>query len=169
MSNQLPEPWLRGPIAGSDPMFAPFIYAMMQVHEDVTKWTEGLSTGQLWAEPLGLGPAGFHMRHIGGSTSRLASYLRGEPLTEDQMRDIKAEKQPGASRDELLSRMEEQLRYAQSIVLALDPRSWNAPRKVGRKALPTTVGGLVTHMAEHAQRHTGELIVTTKVVRATSV
>jgi hypothetical protein len=36
---------------------------------------------------------------------------------------------------------------------------------VGRKQLPVTVAGLVVHLAEHTQRHVGELIITTKLVR----
>jgi hypothetical protein len=43
------------------------------------------------------------------------------------------------------------------------------PRTVGRKHLPTTVVGLVVHLAEHTQRHVGELIVTTKLARKSSV
>jgi hypothetical protein len=37
---------------------------------------------------------------------------------------------------------------------------------VGRAQLPTTVLGLLFHVAEHTQRHTGQLIATAKVVRA---
>jgi hypothetical protein len=37
---------------------------------------------------------------------------------------------------------------------------------VGKKRLPTTVGGLLVHIAEHAQRHVGEAITTAKVVVA---
>ena len=37
-----------------------------------------------------------------------------------------------------------------------------APRSVGRKALPTTVGGLLVHCADHTQRHTGQAVTTAK-------
>ena len=39
-------------------------------------------------------------------------------------------------------------------------------RGVGRAGLPSTVLGLLFHLAEHAQRHTGQAIATAKVVRA---
>jgi uncharacterized damage-inducible protein DinB len=39
------------------------------------------------------------------------------------------------------------------------------PRSVGRAQLPSTVGGLLFHIAEHTQRHTGQLITTAKIVR----
>jgi hypothetical protein len=165
----LPEPWLRGPIAGVHPMSAPLLYSFTMVREDLTKWTAGMSTDELWARPMDLGPVGFHIRHIGGSSERLATYLKGEQLNESQMLEMKKEMEAGSSYDELFSRLEEQLLYVEAIVKALDPRTWNDARGVGRKSLPTTVGGLVTHIAEHAQRHVGEAIVTAKIVKGGTV
>lgn len=162
----LPEPWLRGRMADVDPVIAPFLYSFTQVREDVIRWTEGLTPEQLWTSPLGLGAVGFHLRHIGGATERLTTYLVGKPLSGEQMREFSEEKIPGAPIEELLARFDEQLRRAEEIVTRIDPRTWGEPRTVGRKALPTTVGGLITHTTEHAQRHTGQLIVTVKVVRA---
>lgn len=166
MSASAVEPWLRGPIAGVHPMTMPFLFSMTQVREDLAQWTEGLTVEQLWARPHGLGPVGFHVRHIGGSVERLATYLRSEQLSEAQLAEMKAEKEPGATREELFRRLEEQMLWGEAIVKGLDPRSWSDARSVGRKALPTTVGGLVHHMAEHSQRHLGEVIVTSKIVRA---
>jgi hypothetical protein len=54
---------------------------------------------------------------------------------------------------------------AEAVVKAIDPRTWQDARAVGRKQLPTTVGGLITHIAEHTQRHVGEAIITAKLVR----
>jgi uncharacterized damage-inducible protein DinB len=39
-------------------------------------------------------------------------------------------------------------------------------RGVGKKQLPTTVGGLLVHVADHTQRHVGQAITTAKVVVA---
>ena len=161
------EAWLRGPIAGVHPITLPFLFSMQQVREDLAHWTEGLTVEQLWARPHGLGAVGFHARHIGGSTERLATYLKGESLTEEQFAAMRAEeKAPGIPRDELLRKVEDQLLFAEAVVKSLDPRTWPDPRTIGRKAFPTTVGGLVHHIAEHAQRHVGEVIVTAKIVRA---
>jgi len=66
-----PEPWLRGPLPGVHPMVAPILYAFQQAREDVGRFTEGLTPAQLWASPHGFGSAGFHIRHIAGSTGRL--------------------------------------------------------------------------------------------------
>lgn len=163
---QYTEPWMRGPIAGVHPITSPFLFSMIQVREDLARWTAPLTPEQLWARPHGIGSAGFHIRHIGGSVERLATYLKGAALTTQQLDDLKHEADPGAPLAELLARLEDQFLYAEAIVKALDPRTWTDARTVGRKALPTTVGGLVHHMAEHSQRHLGELIVTVKLVRA---
>jgi len=46
------------------------------------------------------------------------------------------------------------------------PDSYLEVREVGRKRLPTTVLGLLVHVAEHTQRHTGQIIATASVVRS---
>jgi hypothetical protein len=38
-------------------------------------------------------------------------------------------------------------------------------RTVGRVQLPTSVFGLLFHIAEHTQRHTGAIITTAKIAR----
>ncbi|WP_373398612.1 hypothetical protein V8V91_02485 [Algoriphagus halophilus] len=47
-----------------------------------------------------------------------------------------------------------------------DPKSFSEFRTVGRAQLPSTVGGLLFHAAEHTQRHFGQLLVTVKVILA---
>jgi uncharacterized damage-inducible protein DinB len=39
-------------------------------------------------------------------------------------------------------------------------------RGVGRAQLPSNVLGLLFHAAEHASRHTGQVVTTAKIVRA---
>jgi hypothetical protein len=52
------------------------------------------------------------------------------------------------------------------VVRAVDPATLADPRAVGRKQLPTTVIGLLTHIAEHTQRHIGQAITASKWIRA---
>lgn len=160
------EPWLRGPIPAIHPIARPLVHSLTQIREDLAYWTEGLSPEQLWARPMELGPVGFHIRHIGRSADRLTTYLEGGQLNEAQMAGLRTEMDPGASREELLAELETHLLRCEAVVEALDPRTWCDARAVGRQQLPSTVGGLVTHIAEHSQRHVGEAIVTVKVVRA---
>ena len=162
---EAPEPWLRGPIAGLSPLVSPVLYAFEQAREDLARHTEGLSTEQIWARPHGFGPVGFHLRHIAGSIERLMTYLQGRQLTAAQLTVMNAEMEPGASRDELLAALERTLRAAEEAVRQIDPATLAQPRSVGRKQLPTTVIGLLTHIAEHTQRHIGEAISAAKLAR----
>jgi hypothetical protein len=161
----LPEPWLRGPIVGLSPLVAPILYAFQQAREDLARFTEGLTTAQIWARPHGFGPVGFHLRHIAGSVDRLMTYLEGRLLDEAQMAELKAEMEPGATREELLAAVETAFLRAEATVRAIDPATLAQPRGVGRKQLPTTVIGLLTHIAEHTQRHVGEAISAAKLSR----
>jgi len=155
----VPEPWLRGPIPGVHPLIAPILRSFEQAREDLAKFTEGLTPEQLWASPHGFGSAGFHIRHIAGSTERLMSYLQNRKLTVWQMTALRDEAQPlGLRREELLAILEKALREAEAVVRGIDPASLDEPRAVGRKRLPATVIGLLTHIAEHTQRHVGQAI-----------
>jgi hypothetical protein len=159
------EPWMRGPLEGIEPLVQPLLFCFQQAREDLEKWTEGLTPEQMWARPMDLGPVGFHVRHIGGAVERLMVYLEGGQLSEKQLADLKAEMDPGPSREELLVQLDDRLCAAETVAKNIDPSSWTEARYIGRKRLPTTVGGLVMHIAEHTQRHVGEAIVTAKVVR----
>ena len=160
----LPEPWMRGPIEGVDPLLAPVLYSFQMAREDLEKCTAGLSAALLWATPHGLTSVGFHVLHIAGSTNRLVTYLQGRELTAAQVEAMKAEKSPGEpSRDQLLAALEDAFRDAEAVIRATDPAILAEARTVGRKRLPTTVIGLLTHMAEHTQRHVGQAIAAAKL------
>jgi uncharacterized damage-inducible protein DinB len=158
----LPEAWLRGPIEGVDPLVAPVLFTFQQAHEDLSRYSASFTTAQLWARPHGFGSVGFHIRHIAGSTERLMSYLEERRLTPEQLADLESEHDPGMDRDRLLAYLERSLREAETIVRRIDPATLSAPRFVGRKRLPTTVIGLLTHIAEHTQRHIGQAISAAK-------
>lgn len=159
------EPWLRGPIPGISPLLAPILASFQQAREDLAHATGSLADAQLWTAPAGCGTVGFHLRHIAGSTDRLTAYLQGRVLTTGQMSALHEEKTPGASRDELLAEIDRSFHDAETVVRGIDLRTLADPRTVGRKRLPTTVIGLLIHLAEHTQRHVGEVIVTARLVR----
>ena len=159
------EPWLRGPLEGVHPLLAPTLHAFTQAREDLAQWTDGLTDDEIWSRPHGLAPIGFQLRHIAGSVERLTTYLRAEQLTSEQLAAIRGEIEPGPGRSTLLEEVNKALHQSEQVIRALDPATFTDPRTVGRKRLPTTVIGLVVHLAEHTQRHVGELIVTTKVTR----
>jgi uncharacterized damage-inducible protein DinB len=165
--DMLPEPWLRGPVSGVDPLVAPILYAFVQAREDLARHTEPLTTAQLWASPHGFGSVGFHILHIAGSTDRLMAYLQDRQLTPEQLAEVAAEMEPlPIGRQQLLGMLDRSFRAAEEVVHGLDPAILAEPRFVGRKRLPTTVIGLLTHIAEHTQRHVGQAIVMAKWVIA---
>jgi hypothetical protein len=73
--------------------------------------------------------------------------------------------EPGQSREELLAKLDAVCARVEEQVRSIDVATLREPRQVGRKQLPTSVIGLLMHMAEHTQRHVGEAIVTCKFVR----
>jgi uncharacterized damage-inducible protein DinB len=154
----LPEPWLRGPIEGAHPLTAPVLYAFQQAREDLAYYTSGLTQEQLWSPPHGCGSVGFHLRHIAGSVERLMAYVQGRQLTAEQLAAAAVEHQPSADREALLAELDRVFREAEAVVRRVDPATLAEPREVGRKRLPTTVIGLLTHIAEHTQRHVGQAI-----------
>jgi uncharacterized damage-inducible protein DinB len=150
---------------GVDPLLGPILFSFQQAREDLELHTNGLTVDQLWATPYGFGSVGFHIRHIGGSVERLMTYVQGGQLSEVQLAALKAEMDPGASLAQLLADLDRDLRRAEELVRLIDPSTVRDVREVGRKRLPTTVIGLLTHIAEHTQRHVGQAISAAKLAR----
>jgi uncharacterized damage-inducible protein DinB len=164
------EPWLRGPIPDVHPALAPVLHSFTQVREDLALHTAGLSaagvsTETLWRRVGAVPSLGFQLRHIAGSVDRLVTYLCGEQLSTEQIGAMKSESTPGAPLEELLAAVNSSLDDAATRVRAIDPASLYDARFVGKKRLPTTVIGLLVHVAEHTQRHLGQAITTAKLLR----
>ena len=158
---------MRGPIEGVHPLLAPVLYSFQMAREDLEKYTAGLPPERLWATPHGLASVGFHILHIAGSTNRLVTYLQGRELLAAQLAAMAAEASPGElSRDQLLAALDHAFGDAEAVVRATDPATLADARTVGRKRLPTTVIGLLTHIAEHTQRHVGQAISAAKLAAA---
>jgi uncharacterized damage-inducible protein DinB len=169
MSPPLPEPWLRGPLPGILSLLQPAAHAFVMSIEDCDRAATGLSHGQLWHEPGEAPSVGFHLRHLAGSTSRLLTYARGEALATVQKAALVAETSPAAPRpdaDELLHLWRQEVDRALAQLAATPDTALLDPRAVGRAQLPSTVLGLLFHAAEHASRHTGQVVTTAKIVRA---
>lgn len=156
---------MRGPLEGVPALLSPLLYSFQQAREDLAQHTEGLTIEQIWATPHGFGSVGFNLRHIAGSTDRLMTYLEGRQLSEAQLDFLKHEHDPGATRAELLGAMDGVFARAECIVRSLEVPRLSDPREIGRKRLPTTIIGLLTHIAEHTQRHVGQAISAAKLAR----
>jgi len=162
-----PEPWLRGPLDGVDPYLMPAAHALTHALEDLGRAVANVPADALWTRPGGAASVGFHLRHIAGSIDRLLAYARGEALSEEQRTAAKAEEEPGAPDDapRLLADAQHAIAAALAQIRSTSRETLLAPRGVGRAQLPSTVLGLLFHVAEHTQRHTGQLIATARAVR----
>ena len=159
------EPWLRGPIQGIPWYLMPVFHSFLQVREDLRLHTAGLTTVQVWRRMEPLPSLGFQLRHIAGSVDRLVTYLMEEDLSTAQLAFLKCEADPDAHLDTLLRGVEDSLLHAEQRFLAITEVTLQDARFIGRKRLPSTVLGLLVHVAEHTQRHLGQAITTAKLVR----
>jgi uncharacterized damage-inducible protein DinB len=168
MSSPQPEPWLRGSIAGIPPLLPPAAHAFVMALEDTTAAVEGLTIEQLWLTPGGAASIGFHLQHLSGSTDGLLTYARGERLSEAQRAALVAEAsrgEPRPSREELLSAWQSTVAATLEYLSSVSEERLLDARTVGRAQLPSTMLGLIFHAAEHAARHTGQLVTTAKILR----
>jgi uncharacterized damage-inducible protein DinB len=164
--SQLPEPWLRGTLTAVSAVQRAVLHALELAGEDLAKWCGNLSDAELNARPENLAPVAFHIRHIARSIDRLLTYAEGRGLSGAQMDALQSELDPGAGRDELFAELAGALEKGASRARAFDASQLGESRAVGKKRLPTTVGGLLIHIAEHTQRHVGQAITTAKIVAA---
>lgn len=160
-----PEPWLRGTHQEVSAAQRAVLHALELAEEDLEKWCAGLTEDQLNARHGAISPVAFHLRHIAGSMDRLLTYAEGRQLSEEQLNALKAEGSPNASREEVFAELKAAFRKSAERVRAFSASQLEQVRGVGKKQLPTSVGGLLVHVADHTQRHVGQAITTAKLVR----
>jgi uncharacterized damage-inducible protein DinB len=161
----LPEPWLRGSDADVPAVGRAVLHALQLAGEDLPMWCGVLSNAELNTRPANLAPVSFHIRHIARSLDRLLTYAEGRNLTDEQLAKLQTELDSDGNRDDLFAELDAALADASARVRTLATANLEAPRSVGKKRLPTTLGGLLVHIADHTQRHVGQAITTAKIVR----
>ncbi len=161
-----PEPWLRGSYSELPAVLRAILHAFDLAREDAVRWADGLTEAELHASPSGLSPIAFHMRHIARSLDRMLTYAEGGQLNAEQLTALKTELDPGISREELLAEFHQGLDRAAERVRAFASADLEQARGVGKKQFPTSVGGLLVHLADHTQRHTGQIVTTAKLLKA---
>jgi uncharacterized damage-inducible protein DinB len=161
-----PEPWLRGTLTDVPAVPRAVLHALELAKEDLLRWCGSLVDAELNARPAGIAPVAFHIRHIARSLDRLLTYAEGNQLSSDQIAQMKTELDTPAKHEELFAELDAALRTSVERIRASDVTRLNEPREVGKKKLPTTLGGLLVHVADHTQRHVGQAITTSKIVRA---
>jgi uncharacterized damage-inducible protein DinB len=144
------------------------LHAIELAQEDLTFWCGELSEQELFATPSGLPSIAFHLRHIARSLDRLLTYAEGHQLSERQLQTLNSEAESRCSRAEIFSELLAAFTETSARILKLSEKldTLNQLRTVGRRNLPTTVAGLLVHIADHTQRHVGQAITTAKVLVA---
>jgi uncharacterized damage-inducible protein DinB len=166
MVESLPEVWLRGPLQDIPPLLQPAAHALLQATEEIKAVMKDFPDHLLWKRPAGVASPGFHLLHIRGVLDRLCSYAEGRQLSEGQLKYLKEESAPQqATGKDLVAGLEKQVQLTLEQFKHTDEASLTDSRTVGRKALPSTVQGLLFHAAEHTMRHLGQLLVTVKVLK----
>lgn len=157
------EPWLRGTNGDVPAVFRAVLHALQLAEEDLLRWCGDLSDNVLNARPAKAASVAFHIRHVARSIDRLLTYAEGRRLSDDQMRLLQTELNPGATHDELFAELQSSLANATRRVRALTTTNLEEKRLVGINQLPATFGGLLVHIADHTQRHVGQAITTAKI------
>jgi uncharacterized damage-inducible protein DinB len=164
--NSLPEPWLQGTLTEVAAVPRAVLHALELAKEDVERWCGQLSEIELDARPAGLASVAFHVGHIARSIDRLLTYAEGRALSEQQLQALKTEQDGGARPEQLFPEFTRVMEASAARIRAFSFADMEQGRTVGRKQLPTTVGGLLVHVADHTQRHAGQAVTTAKLLIA---
>ena len=161
-----PEYWLRGPVYDVPALLQPVAHALLQAKDEIHDMMGDFPDRLLWERPAGVASAGFHLRHMAGVLDRLFTYAKGEALSSRQLAYLAEEGNPQEDITVafLLDVLDAQIAKSLDQLTATDSQTLTHSRTVGRLQLPSTVMGLLFHAAEHTMRHTGQLLVTTRVV-----
>jgi uncharacterized damage-inducible protein DinB len=163
-----PEPWLRATHAEIPPVPRAAIHALELADEDLTLWCATLTNEELNTTPFGLPSLAFQLRHIARSVDRLLTYAEGKALSASQLEAVQSESSANCSWRELSEELARTWKSSFTRIQRLSetPSLLHQPRTVGRENLPTTVAGLLVHVADHTQRHVGQAITTAKILLA---
>lgn len=160
--------WLRGPVDGVPALLQPVAHALLQAGAEIDTLLADFPGRLLWHRPAGVASVGFHLQHIPGVLDRLFTYARGEALSGEQLQALRGEGSPDGDDAAAVSRLRSGVAGAIARAVAsleeFGEDTLTAPRLVGRAGLPSTTLGLLFHAAEHTMRHTGQLLVTARVI-----
>lgn len=160
------EPWMRGTHTDVPAVARAVLHALELALDDLKKWTDGLTDAEIQCHPFGLMPVARHLRHIARSTDRLLTYAEGKQLSEEQLKALRAEERGEETLAALVVEVEASFRNAAARIRTLASSDLEAHRGIGRKQLPASAGGAMIHVADHTQRHVGQVITTAKVLKA---
>jgi len=163
--------WQRGPVEGVPALLQPIAHILLQVDESAGELVENLTELQWNARPGGVASPAFHVRHMSGVIDRLFTYARGEKLSPEQFAAIRSEGESLNVGDvaTVMAALHSRIDAAVAELRTIDVSTLGDFREVGRSRLLSTVIGCLTHGAEHAMRHIGQLSVTTRIAKSGTI
>jgi uncharacterized damage-inducible protein DinB len=158
------EVWLRGPIDGVPALLQPVAHSLLQCREELETLLGTMTAEEIWRTQGARASVGFHVRHAIGSLDRLFTYARGATLSDAQLQVLKQESEPDLdlTADDLLAAFDAAVERSLDQLRETNEETLTHARLVGRARMPSTVGGLLFHAAEHTQRHVGLAVTTRK-------
>jgi hypothetical protein len=162
------EVWLRGPLPQVPALLQPIAHALLQAKEEVNRLMADFPEILLWIKPINMASPGFHIQHMTGVIDRLFTYADDRPLTPEQLNFLRSEGEPPQKEDSvavLLDSLSAQIDKTVAKLSTVDIDTLTQMRGVGRVQIPSTVIGLYVHTAEHVMRHSGQLLVTARILK----
>jgi len=158
------EVWLRGPLPEVPALLQPVAHALLQAREEINFMLKDFPEEKLWLKVAGVASVGFHLQHMRGVMDRLTTYADNSLLSEGQLQYLRLEGSSTDSLAALLHFFNLEVDKVIALLKVTDESKLTEPRAVGRAQLPSTVIGLLVHIAEHTMRHTGQVLVTVRVL-----
>jgi uncharacterized damage-inducible protein DinB len=96
----------------------------------------------------------------------LFTYASGRLLNQSQLDYLATEGKQNTTLNLsiLFNHLSQQVDESIAKLKMIDQTTLTEVKGVGRKQIPSTVAGLLFHSAEHTMRHTGQLLVTVKIL-----
>jgi uncharacterized damage-inducible protein DinB len=146
------EPWLAGKHADLDPLRRLLACSLDHALGDLRHWTPAEPNARI----------AFHLRHLAGSVDRLWTYALGGQLSEEQLAFLARENEGPADREAALAAVAAVFERVQTQLRMLEDLDYREPRYVGRQRVEVPLGLLLGHIAEHTQRHVGQVVALSK-------
>ncbi len=162
----MPAPFLEPLVPGVPPAVSAWIRGLEEVRLQLGKWAFDLPQEAFWWRPKeGANPIGGLVRHIAGSSLRLASYALALPLPEWAGRgrewELLGEAEP---KDRVVARFQEAWDLILESLRRVREEDLAASVPVGGQGVQAPRAHVLHHLVEHAQHHAGQVIYARKLL-----
>ncbi|WP_117238233.1 DinB family protein [Thermus sediminis] len=162
----MPAPFLEPLVPGVPPAVSAWVRGLEEVRLHLERWVLDLPEEAFWWRPKeGANPIGGLVRHIAGSSLRLAAYALGLPLPEWAQRgrewELLGEPEP---KEAVAARFREAWDLLLEALEGVREEDLAAPVPVGGQGVMAPRAHVLHHLVEHAQHHAGQVIYARKLL-----